>query len=580
MKIKYNNIYIILILSILLGSCENYLETEPKGFISAGSPTVEGAEGLVTAAYAGIGNDDMIGPIASMWVYGSVRSDDAYKGGGGVADVEPFNFYEQYNLTQPFQSWLAGLPYTWENYYSAISRANSALRTLNQLTDSEFELRKVRIAEARFLRGHSHFMLKVLFKYVPYITEDLTNEQILETSNRQYSNDELWNKIAEDFQYAVDNLPESQTEIGRANKFAAAAYLAKVRLYQAYEQDENNQVININQTRLQEVVNLTQMVIESGQYSLQPDFAENFLNGYDNGPESVFAIQFSISDGTTAGRLNFENGLNYPHGAPQYGCCGFHQPSQNLVNAFATDENGLPKFDTFNNVELSATDITPDGVTVDPRIDHTVGMDGHPYKYRNEDSYIFSNSWVRDPGVYGLFQSMKEQQAADCSCYKKQGPFMGVSKNIDIIRYADVLLMQAEAYIELGQQENARPLINQIRKRASESTGRTKLADGTDPSNYLISEYDGVNLAWSQENARMALRWERRMEFAMESPRFFDLVRWGIAEPALNAYLEKEKTRKDFLNNARFTAGRDEYYPIPQREIDFTKGLYKQNAGY
>jgi hypothetical protein len=250
-----------------------------------------------------------------------------------------------------------------------------------------------------------------------------------------------------------------------------------------------------------------------------------------------------------------------------------------MVNAFAT-ENGLPKFDTFNDVELSAADITPDGVTVDPRIDHTVGIDGHPYKYRNEDAYIFSNSWVRDPGVYGYFQSMKEQQAADCSCYKKQGPFMGVSKNIDIIRYADVLLMQAEAYIELGQQDMARPLINQVRKRASESTDKTRFADGTAPSNYMISEYDGSNLAWTQDNARKALQWERRLEFAMESPRFFDLVRWGIAEPVLNAYLEKEKTRKDFLNEAHFTAGRDEYFPIPQREIDFTKGLYEQNVGY
>jgi len=580
MKMNQIKIYLIAMIGLLVVSCESYLDTEPEGFISAGSPTVEGAEGLVTAAYAGIGNNDMIGPIASMWVYGSVRSDDAYKGGGGVSDVEPYNFYEQYNLTQPFQSWLAGLPYTWENYYRAISRANSALRTLNELTDEEFDLRQTRIAEARFLRGHSHFMLKVLFKYVPYIDENLSNEEILQTSNREYSNDELWNKIAEDFEFAMNNLPETQPQVGRANKLAAAAYLAKLRLYQAYEQDENHQVVNINQNRLQEVVDLTEMVIQSGNYSLQPDFAENFLNGYDNGPESVFAIQFSISDGTTAGRLNFENGLNYPHGAPQYGCCGFHQPSQNMVNAFATDANGLPKFDTFNDVELSAEDITPSGVTVDPRIDHSIGIDGHPYKYRNEDSYIFSNSWVRDPGVYGYFQSMKEQQAADCSCYKKQGPFMGVSTNIDIIRYADVLLMQAEAYIELGQQDMARPLINQVRKRAAESTGRTRFSDGTAPSNYQIAEYDGSNLSWTQDNARMALRWERRLEFALESPRFFDLVRWGIAEPTLNAYLEKEKTRKDFLNDAQFTAGRDEYFPIPQREIDFTKGLYEQNVGY
>ncbi len=157
-----------------------------------------------------------------------------------------------------------------------------------------------------------------------------------------YTNDELWNKIAEDFQFAVNNLPETQPEVGRANQLAAKAYLAKVRLYQAYEQDENHQVTNINQERLEEVVTLTGDVINSGEYRLQPDFAQNFLNGFNNGPESIFAAQFSINDGTTTGRVSFVTGLNSPHGAPQYGCCGFHYASQNMVNAFKTDENGVP----------------------------------------------------------------------------------------------------------------------------------------------------------------------------------------------------------------------------------------------
>lgn len=580
MKKNKINLLIIVVISFFAFSCSDYLQIEPQGYVSSGSPSAEGANGLVTAAYAAIGNSDMPGPIVSMVFYGSTRSDDAYKGGGGIGDMDIFNLYEQYNLTQPTQGWDAGFPWTWENYYISISRANSALRALDQLSDADYSLRKTRIAETRFLRGHSYFMLKRLFKYVPYIDETLSNEDILKTSNKVFSNDELWNKIGEDFQYALDNLPETQPEVGRANKFAAAAYLAKLRLYQAYEQDETNKVVNINQTKLQQVVTLTQLVINSGKYSLNPDFATNYLPEGDNSPEAVFSIQYSISDGTTAGRLNFEPGLSYPHGAPQYGCCGFHQASQNMVNAFATDANGLPKFQTFNDVELSSKEITKNGVTVDPRIDHTVGIEGHPYKYRNEDSYIFSNSWVRVPGVYGNFHSMKEQQAADCSCYKKMGPFMGVSKNADIIRYDDVLLMQAEAYIELGQQTKAMSLINQIRERASGSTNRTRLKDGSAPSNYNLSLYDGVNLPWTQENARMALRWERRMEFAMEGPRFFDLVRWGIAEPVLNGYLAKEKIRRDFLNNAKFTAGRDEYFPIPQKEIDYTKGLYKQNVGF
>ncbi|GAA4414021.1 RagB/SusD family nutrient uptake outer membrane protein [Nibrella viscosa] len=531
--------------------------------------SASGAEALVTAAYAGIGNDDMIGPMTSMWVYGSVRSDDAYKGGGGVGDVADIDFYEHYNLTRPDQGWMH--PFTWENFYKSISRSNTALRSLTSLPDAEFPLKKVRQAEMRFLRGHAHFMLKMLFKNIPYITENLSSDDILKESNVKYKNDELWNKIAEDFQFALDNLPARQQQIGRANKIAAAAYLAKLRLYQAYEQDDNHKVININKTRLQEVVTLTQQVISSGQYSLQPDFAENFIAETENGPESIFAVQYSINDGTAVGRLSYVTGLNYPHGAPQYGCCGFHAPSQNLANAFKTDANGLPQLDTFNDKNV---DFTTD--TVDPRVDHTIGIDGHPYKY--DASKPFSNAWVRDPGVYGFFHTMKEQQLATSSSYHKEGPFIGTSKNIDILRYDDVLLMQAEAYIELGQQNMALPLINQIRRRAAASTGRLKKLDGTFPSKYNIKEYPAAG--WTQDYARKALQWERRLEFATESPRFFDLVRWGIAEKTLNAYIEKEKVRRPFLATAKFTAGRDEYLPIPQREITFTKGLYKQNPGF
>ncbi len=551
-------------------SCKEFLDFQPQGVLSSDNiNSASGAESLVTAAYAGIGNDDMIGPMTSMWVYGSVRSDDSYKGGGGVSDVADIDFYEHYNLTRPDMGLMH--PFTWENFYKAISRANVALRSVNAVTEAEFPLKKTRQAELRFLRGHSHFMLKMLFKNIPYVDETLTNDEVLATSNVEFKNDELWNKIAEDFQFAVDNLPVSQSQIGRANKLSAAAYLAKLRLYQAYEQDNSHKVTSINKSRLQEVVNLTQQVISSGKYSLQPDFAENFIAETENGPESVFAIQYSINDGTAVGRLSYVTGLNYPHGAPQYGCCGFHQPSQNLANAYKTDANGLPQFDTFNT-----TDVNFAVNTVDPRVDHTIGIDGHPYKY--DPTKPFSNNWVRDAGVYGFFHSMKEQQLATSSSYHKEGPFIGSSKNIDIIRYADVLLMQAEAYIELGQPELALPLINQVRKRAGESTGRLKKTDGTFASKYSIKPYPAAG--WNQAFARQALRWESRLEFATESPRFFDLVRWGIAAETLNAYLDKEKVRRPFLATAKFTAGRDEYLPIPQREISLTKGLYQQNPGF
>ena len=471
-------------------------------------------------------------------------------------------------------------PRTWTNYYKAISRANFALSVINDIPEEEYQIKTIRQAELRFLRAHSHFMLKRIFKKIPYITEELSQEEIAETSN-DIPNQELWNKIADDFKFAYDNLPQAQDEVGRADKSAAAAYLAKVKLYQAYEQNETHQVVNINQAMLEEVIQYADEVTGS----LEPDYGNNFLVEYENGPESVWAAQFSIDDGTRVGRVSFVTGLNSPHGTGLYGCCGFHLASQNMVNAFQTNNEGLPLLDTFNNSDI-LNDVQEDGtveinsgLSVDPRLDHTVGIPGRPFKYRNtvnsEGDMIYNFTWARDPGVYGFFGNMKEQQAPDCSCYVKEGPFVGTSRNVIFIRYADVLLFKAEALIQLDRYEEALPLINEIRERAAASSTRPVEAGASNI--YNVELYDSFP---SKEFAWKALKFERRLEFGMEGPRFFDLVRWGEAAETLNAYLEEEKTKRDFLANAVFTAGRDEYYPIPQREIDFTGGLYVQNPGY
>ena len=577
---KYNNIVIICLSILFLTSCSSdFLDYEPTGVLSSGNvATAANAEALVNAAYAAIGNDEMIGPITNQWVYGSVRSDDAYKGGGGRGDVDVIDTYEQYNTTVPdYGDWM--LPRTWTNHYKAISRANFALSVINVIPDADYPLKKVRQGELRFLRAHSHFMLKLLFNKVPFITEDLTQEQILKTSN-DLSSDALWDKIAADFQFAFDNLPQSQDQVGRADKNAAAAYLAKLNLYQAYKQNDAHQVTSIDAAKLQKVIDYADKVTGG----LETDYGFDFLDGHDNGVESIWAVQFSINDGTNTGRVSFVTGLNSPHGTPLYGCCGFHMASQNMVNAFKTDANGLPLLDTFNNSDIFNTitnGVAPlaPGVTLDPRIDHTVGVPGRPFKYKNtlktSGDMIYNFSWARDPGVYGYFGNMKEQQSPDCSCYVKNGPFIGTSKNVDFIRYADVLLFKAEALIQLNRYTEALPIINQIRARAAASTTMTLAAGASNV--YKVQPYDSFP---SKEYAMKALMFERRLEFGMEGPRFFDLVRWGIAEPVLNAYLNVEKTKRDFLSNAKFTAGRDEYYPIPQREIDFTGGLYKQNPKY
>jgi hypothetical protein len=582
------NTYKIIIPALLIACstlcCKKYLNEQPQGYLSASGLTSGTAvDGLASAAYAGIANDWYEAPITSNWEWGSIRSDDAYKGGGGITDQGQLNVYEQFYLLNSSNSGNGdvGFPGVWIKAYAAISRCNVALRALKNITDAELPARESRIGEMLFLRGHMFFLLKVLFNRVPWFDETATDDQIKLTPNTMTS-DSLWIHIEQDFKTARSLCPATQPgEPGRITKYAAESYLAKAYLYHAYTQDANYKVTGLNNAYLDSVVALTADVIGSGLYQLNTDFAYNFLDGHENGPESIFAIQYSINDGTQiGGRLSMSTSLNYFAGAPQYGCCAFHIPSQNMVNAFGTGPSGLPKFTTFNNASLTDDSLTATGAFVDPRIDHTVGIANHPFKYSAAVPY--EHSWERDNGDYGGFGTMKELQLATCACFKKLGPFYGSSVNMDVIRYDDVLLMNAEARIQLGNPAAALPLINQVRIRAANVSPLVAFTNGANPSNYKIDIYrPGVNIpTWDQATAFTALQWERRMEFAMEGYRFFDLVRWGIAAPTLNGFFAVEKTRHGFLANAQFTHGVHEYFPIPQEQIVFTNGLYVQNPGY
>lgn len=575
---NFRTVLILALVGFIMASCNDFLEVAPKGAVSEEDlNNPEGAEKLATAAYASLGNDHWHEPYTSMWPYGNVRADDAYKGGLGTADQGGYHQYEIFSSIRTDQDKGNRM---WERLYIGVQRTNGALNRINSLSEEEYPLKAQRQAEMRFIRGHFHFLLKILFKRVPYIDETIPSDSLRFVSNTEYTNDELWNKIAADFQFAVENLPSAQEDVGRPNKTAAKAYLAKVRLYQAYEQDEQNNVVNINTERLQEVVNLTNDVIDSSQYGLFDDYAQNFLWAYDNGGESIFAIQRSKDDGTPVGRIDMSNALNFPM-YDAYGCCSFHRPSQNLVNAFQTDTDGLPKYDTFNNVEIRDPEDFQDN-TFDPRLDHTVGVPSHPYKYQTNVIYNVEE-FTRAPQIYGPFSAMKEVQQVDCPCLtsSQAHAYPATSKNNVIIRYADVLLWKAEALIELGRHNEALPIINEIRERAQSSTDRLVYANGDLVSNYNIELYDpGVNINWTQQDARRALRWERRLEFAMEGIRFFDLVRWGIAAETLNEYFEVERTRYSYFSTAHFTKNRDEYLPIPLQQIDFSEGTYEQNYGW
>jgi tetratricopeptide (TPR) repeat protein len=556
--------------ALFLASCGGSdLDVAPSGVLTEEQVSnSKNVDALIIAAYSYLGNDHYTAPNF-LWPTGNLRAGDAHKGGNGPGDIFA---YHALSLYQPVVPDMESFPpdlidlnnKKWVRNYTGISRVNSALAVIANAPDA-IEDSAAKQSELRFIRSIFYFDLKIHHKHIPWIDETMTQDQILLTTNSDLSDQELWDKIAADFEFAANHLPQTQKDIGRASALSAKAYLAKTLLYQAYEQNELHQVININKDKLVKVVALVNEIEQAGVYGLFDDYANNFLFESENGKESVFAIQRSLNDGSPDGRGSWPSALNAPL-AGGFGCCGFHVPTENFVNAFKTDQQGLPLFDTFN-------DFNYDKVTdaVDPRLDHTVAMEGKPFKY-DENLIHGGDSWARAPGIYGNFTAMKDLEHPDCSCRGQNGPFPIFSLNTPLIRYADVLLWKAEALIELDRYDEALPIINRIRERAKNSTGKLHNA-----SIYNIGSYTSFV---SKEQAREALRFERRLELGLEGHRFFDLVRWGIAKETIDSYLAIEALRKPYLADAVFTKGRDEYLPIPNQQMILSGGLYTQNPGY
>ncbi|MDE7397390.1 MAG: RagB/SusD family nutrient uptake outer membrane protein, partial [Muribaculum sp.] len=353
--------------------------------------------------------------------------------------------------------------------------------------------------------------------------------------------------------------------------------------YQAYEQDpETNAVVNINKKHLEEVVTLINSL---NGYDLLADFQQLDLIEYENGVESVMSIQHSVNDGSDSmGRINWCNLLNSMTGT---GCPwagdGFFLPSQDLINAYQTDANGLPVFDYQSNPDYGVVKFDNNGGyhlenvvgNVDPRLDFVVGRPTIRYKTYEGSA---CGLWVRNTDAYGFNNTKRFWLSPESDEANSGWPWGASELDWQLIRYADLLLYKAEALIELGRQDEARDLINQVRRRAKNSA---YVKDFNDPSkyaaNYKIEEYPAAG--WTQDYARQALRTEMRLEKAMEGERFFDLVRWGIAKEVMNKYYAAEKDNRIYYQNATFEDGR-EYFPVPVAQYNFSGGIYTQNPGY
>lgn len=563
--------------TLTLGSCDDFLDHQkPQGTLDdtqVKDPAY--IDNLVISAYAVYISAEDINSSFSMWNF-DVRSDDAYKGGNGTSDGDVFH---QLEISQGILTTNWNINDMWQRLYNCISRVNTALAQLDQISSADYALKDERVAEMKFLRAYGHFLLKRLYKNIPFaMNENLSVDEYNNLSNTEYTNDEGWQLIINDLEDAYKVLPTHQDEVGRLTKAAAAAFLTKVYLYKAYHQDnaQSNQVTSISQDDLKKVVEYSEpSIYEAGGYGLEADFHNNFRPEpeYENGVESIWAMQYSINDGTKYGNLNWSYGLIVPNikGVTDGGC-DFYKPSQNMVNAFHTGDDGLPLIDTFNN-----TNYDKSSDYADPRLFLTVGIPGLPYEFNSKFIMDKTQTWSRSNGLYGYYVTLKQNVDPE-SPYLVKGSWWGTSENRIVFRYADVLLERAEALVQLndGRIDEAIGLVNKLRTRAKNSMGMISNYENDYGVHINIANYRG---SYDQAQALKIVKMERRLEMGMECERFFDLVRWGEAAQVLNDYYAKEANSCSIYKDAKFTADKNEYLPIPYEQIAASNGHYTQNIG-
>lgn len=553
-------------------SCKkDFLEKTPQGELTTEQLTTQdGVEGLLVGAYSLLngnvnGQYGTYGSAPSNWVFGEIDSDNAHKGSSN-GDQPNMNLIEQHSPTSTNDN----LAVAWNNYFEGIQRCNNTLKILAALqssgTQKFSDARALEIqGEARLLRAHFYFFLVRIFKNVPFITEGTTTPTV--------ANDkDIYPDIVTDLQFAVTNLSTTKPkgQIGRVDKYIAQAYLGKVLLYQKKYAEAYTQ--------------LNAVILAKPDLSSLP-FTDNFDITKENGPESVFAVQHAIgTDGTSGDNGNVGDVLNFPYNTSlPITCCGFFQPSIDLANAYKVDAAGLPLLDgSYRNNPYKSdfgltaaekiayvVDIT---LALDPRIDYTIGRKGVPY---HDWGIMAGDTWVRDVTNGGPFLPYKNViEASQVASGSAPGNTNITGLNVNLIRLADIYLMAAECQVETGGLPRALELVNKVRQRAGTLTPKT--VNGVPAAVYRVGLYPSFPTA---DYARNAVRFERRLELAMEGHRFYDLVRWGIAKQTLESYFGFESGYFNYLKGITIET-RDDYFPLPQDQIDRSQGVLKQSPGY
>lgn len=595
---------LIALLGAITYACANFLDTPAQGTLDENAlSTKTGVEGSLIAAYRVLDCTNSTGAwgcAASNWVFGDVPSDDSYKG-SEATDQPGATQIELYN-------WSTGqagdyLDQKWSTVYEGVVRANATLRLLEQVrTAKPGEISDADAAsikgEAIFLRAHYHFEAWRMWGKVPYYYETDTDFR----KPNSLSVDSVAKLIIADLDTAIALLPATPRngEVGRATSWTAKAYKGRVQVYTGQYAAA---LVTLN------------AVIASNVYDLETSF-DHVWTGFQalkNGKETIFAYEASSNDGEPNGQnANWGETLNFPHSGSPFGCCGFHQPSQNLANFYAVDAvTGLPKaFAAATWNSRDSTWVASPTDTVDPRLDWTIGRDGVPYK----DWGMHTALWIRAPGYGGRYSPKKNVQEKASGSQSNVGWNAAQlnSVHIHLFRYADLLLLKAEAEVEANGAAGitaAQAIVNQIRARAAVTA--QGCGDGSTDS-VLVARYpkcagddrlavaiNDTSIGWAtykvgqyvtawpdQATARTAVRLERRLELGMEGQRFFDLRRWGaaVATQTINDYLTVEKTRRSYKTAQIPYAARNGYFPIPPIEIDLSRvgGVDRlvQNTGW
>jgi hypothetical protein len=554
-------------LVFITGCSDEYLTRDPQGsFSESDVATSDGVEGLLIGAYTMVPGGGLQGQTwhndIHSWVF-NIASDDALKG-TDAGDQPEQSFIEAYD----FQSFNIHIRDKWRGLYKGVAATNIVLTTLAEVEDISDERRAQITGEARFLRGLFHMEARKMWRNPTYISDEVFSLNDLE-STKVPNDREIWPLIEADFAAAAAVLPSTQGDVGRPTSWAAKAFLGKAKIYQGFAANGTPNTAKMGEAKV-----IFDDIINNGPFQLMDKFEDNFKVATRNNTESIFEVQYAVSS-ASGDAANRGIGLAHPYTDP-WGCCGFYQASQNLVNAYKT-ENGLPMLDTFNATNVSsdtdaATTLSTYTGTLDPRLDHSVGRPGILYK----GFKIYQTDFVRDLSYAGPYFSMKH--VAEPEAFGQGGWGNLSANNYRIMRLDMIYLWLAEAEVELGDLERARELVNLIRTRAANPEGFVPLAtqgtdrndftieEGTPAANYDIATYDA---AWTDPvTARKAVRFETRLEFALEGHRFFDLQRWGIAAETLNAYIASESQQRIYLQGRSFVAGKNEFFPIPIEAID------------